>query len=306
MQYDVIGDIHGHAAKLRRLLKALGYQEQGGVYGHPERQAIFLGDFIDRGPAQLETVTIAQAMVTAGTALAVMGNHEFNALAWHTPDPEHPGEFLRRHTEKNRHQHAAFLAEVEHDPSLHAQIMAWFWSLPLYLDLPQLRVVHACWHPGMRAELDSWLNANRCLNPDVLTRASRQERREYTVVEMFLKGLEVPLPAPHYFHDKDGHRRQRVRVRWWDAATNRYPTAALLGKGIRQGLPDIPLPEGVLPGYVGDKPIFFGHYWFTGKPSPLSATVACLDYSAGKGGPLCAYRWQGETVLDEQHFVAVD
>ncbi|WP_234271031.1 metallophosphoesterase [Billgrantia ethanolica] len=83
--YDLIGDIHGHTDALERLLAALDYQERDGLWSHAERQVIFLGDFIDRGPKQVETVRIARAMVEAGQALAVMGNHEFNAVAWQRP-----------------------------------------------------------------------------------------------------------------------------------------------------------------------------------------------------------------------------
>jgi hypothetical protein len=47
---------------------------------------------IDRGPKQLATVDLVRRMVEAGSARGVMGNHEFNAIAWATPDPEHPGK----------------------------------------------------------------------------------------------------------------------------------------------------------------------------------------------------------------------
>jgi hypothetical protein len=117
--FDIIGDIHGQAGKLEALLRKLGYHDRAGARRHSGRQAIFVGDFIDRGPAQMRSVDIARRMVDAGAALAVMGNHELNAIAWHTPDPNMPGEYLRPHHsakwgEKNRQQHAAFLAEVEH------------------------------------------------------------------------------------------------------------------------------------------------------------------------------------------------
>src|SRR5690606_28344666 len=64
---------------------------------------------------------------------------------------DNPGDYLRsrfspEHGNKNRHQQAAFLDEVEHQPELHKEIIEWFLSLPLWLDLPGLRVVHACWH----------------------------------------------------------------------------------------------------------------------------------------------------------------
>ena len=55
MNYDIIGDIHGHAAALKALLQKLGYRENGGAWRHSERQAIFVGDFVDSGPRQLES-----------------------------------------------------------------------------------------------------------------------------------------------------------------------------------------------------------------------------------------------------------
>lgn len=48
--YDLIGDIHGCAQTLERLLERLGYSRQGGVWCHPTRMVIFLGDLVDRGP----------------------------------------------------------------------------------------------------------------------------------------------------------------------------------------------------------------------------------------------------------------
>ena len=55
---------------------------------------------------------------------------------------------------------------------------------------------------------------------------------------------------------------------------------------------------------VEGSPVFIGHYWMTGHPGLQSPRVACVDYSAAKGGPLVAYRWDGEQELDERHFVA--
>ncbi len=63
--YDVIGDVHGHADKLEHLLRQLGYaetpqpQHQRGqsLWSHPGRQAIFIGDLIDRGPASSLTMS---------------------------------------------------------------------------------------------------------------------------------------------------------------------------------------------------------------------------------------------------------
>ena len=48
-KYDIVGDIHGHADKLQRLLQRLGYDERDGIYRHASRQLVFVGDLIDRG-----------------------------------------------------------------------------------------------------------------------------------------------------------------------------------------------------------------------------------------------------------------
>ena len=49
-------------------------------------------------------------------------------------------------------------------------------------------------------------------------------------------------------------------------------------------------------------PVFVGHYWLTGTPTPLAANVACTDYSVAKGGKLVAYRWDGESELSADKF----
>jgi hypothetical protein len=307
MNYDIIGDIHGHADALEVLLRHLGYRHTGGAWRHPERKALFAGDFIDQGPQQRESVDLVRRMVDTGSAQAVMGNHEFNAIAWFTKDPECDGEFLRKHhSAKNRDQHHAFLAAVEGTP-LHEEFVSWFLTLPLFLDLPGLRLVHACWHPAALAHLRRHLEDDR-LTPDTMVQAAKEPKHaaqedtaELTVfkaVEAVLKGIEVPLPAPHKFYDKNGHERHDVRVRWWDNQATDYRRAAMLSPMERDGLPETEIPRHALIGHDGGKPVLVGHYWLTGTPELLSDKVACVDYSVAKGGKLVAYRWDGEQSLD--------
>src|ERR1700674_2912856 len=92
--YDVIGDIHGQAARLEALLTALEYVQRDGTWTHPARTAVFVGDFVDRGPENLRACRIVMAMTAAGTAHAVMGNHDFNAVCLAAPDPDKPDAFL--------------------------------------------------------------------------------------------------------------------------------------------------------------------------------------------------------------------
>ncbi len=215
MTHDIIGDIHGHADKLTALLGKMGYRHRLGAWRHPDRTAIFVGDFIDRGPGQLETIRIVREMLDAGTAQAVMGNHEFNAIAFHTADSEFPGEHLRRRTAKNHKQHKAFLDEAGADSDKHGQLVDWFLTLPLWLDLPSLRVVHACWNPGYMAEIEPCLKPGRRLDRDLVVAASRSGSMEYRVIETLIKGPEIKLPPGQEFRDKDGNLRTELRVKWY-------------------------------------------------------------------------------------------
>jgi hypothetical protein len=319
MSYDIIGDIHGEAGKLEALLRRLEYSERAGCWRHPSRTAVFVGDFIDRGPEQLKTICLVRHMVQEGQALAIMGNHEFNAIAWHTPDPDEPGEYLRPRFRgsigsKNRKQHRRFLDEVEHDPATHADIISWFKTLPLWLELPRLRVVHACWHQRFMDYLAPKLGPRQTLQDALLVPATREpaDKAEkdtpmpsvFKAAEALTKGIEMPLPEGLSFVDNDGERRDRVRVRWWDSEAETYRQAADLPDELRDRVPDAPTPPHARINVPTDRPIFFGHYWRTGQPAPSSRTLACVDYSAAKGGPLVAYRWDGEASLNAGHFVS--
>jgi Calcineurin-like phosphoesterase len=103
---------------------------------------VFVGDLIDRGPEQFEVLDAVRRMVDAGYAQVVLGNHEFNAMGYAVRDPA-TGRHLRPRSEKNRSQHAAFLAAVGEDSTYHWEWVDWFRHLPLPLDLGGIRVVHA-------------------------------------------------------------------------------------------------------------------------------------------------------------------
>ena len=320
MDFDIIGDIHGQFDKLQALLQRLGYQERQGSWRHPERTAIFVGDFIDRGARGVETVRAVRAMVEAGSALAVMGNHELNAIAWHTPDSRDPGEFLRPRSRapwgaKNRGQHQSFLAQVEHDPALHAELVDWFLTLPLWLDLDGIRVVHACWHAPFIDWLSPRLRDGRFLTPDLLMDATTEpldpaEKDNavpsiFKAVEALTKGLEVSIPEEHRFADKDGIVRERVRVGWWDQNAVSLQDIALLPDCKRLALPKLAVPDHVRLTPVDTKPTFFGHYSMVGEPQLLSETAVCVDYSVKLDGRLVAYRWDQGSPLNGANFIAV-
>jgi len=303
VNYDIIGDIHGHYDKLVALLKTLGYRESLRAWRHPDRTAIFVGDLIDRGPKQVDTLRLVHGMVDTGAAMAVMGNHEFNAIAWATPDPEHPGERLRRHGRPgNRTQHKAFLDEVAGKP-LHDETIRWFKTLPLWLDLGAIRVVHACWHNEYVDALRPYLGKGATLTEELIVWANRKGHWAFKAVEALCKGLEVALPTGLSFKDRDGKDRDSIRVRWWEAQPISFKRAALAPAKIVEQIPDDPVPNDRRISAYSGPPVFFGHYWLTQQPAPMTPQVACVDYGAADGGPLVAYRWEGEPELRATHFI---
>ncbi|MGA7965733.1 MAG: metallophosphoesterase [Gammaproteobacteria bacterium] len=310
--YDIIGDIHGQADALQALLKKLGYYDWGGVWRYPggARQAIFVGDYIDRNANARQVLDIVRRMTESGEALAVMGNHEFDAVAYHTPDPEHPGEYLRPHSEKEREQHHVFLEEVENSKTEHDAAIAWFRSLPMWLDLGELRVVHASWVARYREVIEREAAPDVHLSDALLVKANRKGSEECEAVECLLKGLNVRMPKGVVCRDNYGRFRTRARARWWLNETPKLLSDAIVASpAMMRQIADVPW-SGTWPadaGYAEDAPpVFIGHYWQDGEPEPLADNVACVDYSAAKAGKqLVAYRWDGALRLRKSYFVSV-
>ncbi|HSJ15554.1 MAG TPA: polynucleotide kinase-phosphatase [Longimicrobiales bacterium] len=87
--FDIIGDVHGCLNELVGLLGELGYavrveDEDAGARYHVDapdgRTAVFLGDLVDRGPDTPGVLKLVMAMVQAGSALCVPGNHDMKLV----------------------------------------------------------------------------------------------------------------------------------------------------------------------------------------------------------------------------------
>lgn len=284
----------------------MGYAEQRGVYRHPERQAVFCGDLIDRGPQIVDAVSIVRRMVEAQAAQVVMGNHEFNAIAWHTPRRDEPSEYFRRHTERTTHQHQATLDQFEdHDLP---DVLDWFRRLPVALDLGAIRVVHACWDDACLQVIHETLQPASPFDDEFLTLALLKEAHPVRhAVERVLKGPEVRLPDGVRVIDKEGTSRGTVRIRWYEPA-DQYPSLDRYAFPDETRLSGVDIPTGARPcPYPDDAPpLFIGHYWLSPEHSPLlRPNIACLDLSVAKGGRLCAYRFDGESRLTPDHLMSV-
>jgi hypothetical protein len=268
---DVVGDVHGEVEALEQLLWRLGYSSEG---LHPEgRRLVFVGDLTDRGPDSPAVVALVRRLVEAGRAQCVLGNHEFNILAW---CPKTETSWLRDDVEPFRHQ-GVVVPQAKVEGREREDILAFFRALPLALERPDVRVVHACWDAGMvgrvRGETDvvGLYEQYRAAIEDGLRREGVGDELEGTLahqnrnpVKLLTSGPEERSPVAW---ELNGKVRFERRVAWWE----QYRDGALC---------------------------LFGHYWRTTLPgeAPVErlfedtppnealgpGPAMCIDYSAGK------------------------
>ena len=301
---DIIGDIHGHADELVELLNKLGYEKEDGVYRHSTRKVLFVGDYIDRGPKIKETLEIIRAMVDSGNAIALMGNHEYNALCFHFQETE--GGHLRKHLIKNIIQHYETLKQFQNKQKEYEEYLEWFKTLPLFYETETFRAVHACWDDDNIKYLRKKLMDGR-LTDHLLLQSVKKGTHLNKAIEETLKGREMKMPPGLFFADKDGTERNEIRIKWWEnPAEMTYKSISIEPL---DNLPELPIDITNLNTTnfysVEDKKVFFGHYWLKGEPSLYKQNICCLDYSVAKQGKLVAYRLDNENVLEANKFVFV-
>ncbi|MGK9064208.1 metallophosphoesterase [Stutzerimonas chloritidismutans] len=308
--YDLIGDVHGCAHTLVHLLDLLGYRQHGGVWRHPRRQVIFLGDIIDRGPRIREALHLVHDMVDAGQAICIMGNHEFNALGWFTPAPPESGRtYVRDHTPRYAKLLEQTFEQFEHYPDEWRAFREWFLELPLYLESERFRVVHACWDNQVIDPLRERLQDGR-IDPAFLADAAFPDRFAAKALDRLLRGTDMPLPKGVTLTSEEGFTRSVFRTKFWEENPQTYGDVVFQPDGLPEQAARMPLSQSQksrLFLYGPNDPLLFvGHYWRSGTPAPIRPNLACLDYSAVKYGKLVAYRLDREHLLDPAKFVWVE
>lgn len=308
--YDLIGDVHGCAHSLERLLAQLGYQRQAGVWRHPRRMALFLGDIIDRGPHIREALHLVHDMVAAGEALCIMGNHEYNALGWVTPAPaDSRRHFVREHTPRHKRLLQQTLEQFEGHPGDWHDFLAWFYQLPLFIDAGRFRLVHACWDGGLIESLRKQYPDGRIDQAFVQASAVAGSFAN-RVFERLLRGTDMRLPQGLTLTSEEGFSRAFFRTKFWEDNPQTYGDVVFQPDALPEDVARTPLSpadRNRLLQYGLDQPMLFvGHYWRRGRPAPIRANLACLDYSAVMAGKLVAYRLDEERQIDPDKFVWVE
>ena len=302
--YDIIGDIHGHYDLLLNMLQTLGYEPNGGTFKHPDRKVIFTGDIINRGPKIRKTVNLVRGMVESGNAQCILGNHELNAILYGTMDKN--GKFLQKHLPRFQLPLMKTLDEYKKYPGEFNEIIKWFRTLPLYLDLGELRVVHGAWIDSHIETLNHFLAGETKLKKSFLkTYITNKELN--TAVNEIIKGVEMQLPKDLLLKDNKAIIRRSYRIKWWTDPTGK--TFRNIAFGNQFDLPAYTIPPEVLPTtypYSPDAPpVFLGHYCLNKKKVIYQNNICCVDNCVTRTNQLTAYRWQGERQLTAEYLIKV-
>jgi len=307
--YDLIGDIHGCGLTLIDLLEQMGYSKRNGVYQHPKRKVVFLGDIVDRGPNIRLACHIVRDMVEGGHADIVMGNHEYNIVTYLSEAPAGMRQpYLRPHTPRNNFIVEQTLEQFANYPQEFNEMLEWFLTIPLFREYEHFRVVHACWDHDMIAEYKRRYGGN------TITKSMLQESVDtstflYQFLDRMLRGTSLKLPGGRSMTAKDGMVRQFFRTKFWAGDPQRYNDVVFQPDPLPEDLQHALLSEAEKDQLLfygpDEKPLFIGHYWMSGLPKPIVPNIACLDYSAVKYGRLVAYRMDTETQLQQGKFAWV-
>lgn len=131
----IIGDVHGHYEGLMTLLEAIAPGTNDQVY--------FLGDLIDRGPDSSQVVSFVQQ----SRYECLLGNHEQLML-----DAFPGGRAFTPALQAWLYSGGKSTISSYADAGLLLEHVEWFKTLPTYLDLGDLWLVHAGVHPRLPLE----------------------------------------------------------------------------------------------------------------------------------------------------------
>jgi serine/threonine protein phosphatase 1 len=135
----VIGDVHGHYEGLMTLLNAITPDSDDQVY--------FLGDLIDRGPQSAQVVEF----VKSSSYQCLLGNHEYLLL-----EAFPNGQFFAPALQAWLQSGGRSTVASYGDTGILLEHVEWIRTLPTYLDLGDIWLVHAGVHPDMPLSQQSY------------------------------------------------------------------------------------------------------------------------------------------------------
>lgn len=321
--FDIVGDVHGRFDAMMELVTDIGYSVQSdGALEHEggDRQLIFVGDLINKGPQNKDVLDVVRASEGVGTARAILGNHELFHICYARTGAD--GEFLTPHSEKADRFLKTFLDEFPFGSDVHKDAIDWMAQLPVYIDLPDAKVFHAMHSSQDIERLHAYMNPDQSLRDEAFELHGSMKKDGYKhhgekvdvfwAMERTLFGSRIATSDAMRAADYT----KRWRVNWWVGAdADSEKLLGVDGHGLNQDFIDdlsarlsrlrtqqrhaFEVPDGLS---------FFGHYSLRSEPAVTSEKALCLDFSgADNRGVLTAYRFnEGDTEFNDDQLVSVD
>lgn len=303
LQLDFIGDVHGYYDELVEFLKTLQYENIDGVWQHPDRKAVFVGDFVNRGPNSREVLYLVKSMVNNRKGYAILGNHELNMLGYFSTRKN--GRPIANLPSSTRAQMDDIKKQFNNDKELNSYIK-WLKKLPFYIDYGSARVVHAYWGDKNIRIIDTILAKSK-LTKQRINEIFNKDTDFAKAVWQTTHGVEIDLPKDFIIKDSKNIRRTTFRIKWWESPEN--GTFKSVGFGNKFVLPEYTIPSQLLSPFeiypLKAPLVIFGHYCIDSGPVIIRNNICCIDSClAGKGTKLSGYRWQGEHKLVPNNLIS--
>lgn len=303
--YDIIGDVHGQATLLKKLLKQLGYQKTSGFFKHPERKAIFVGDFTNRGSEIRQTLQIVRQMVEGGSAFAILGNHEINNILYHLKNEIR--EPILNKIGKRYVSVTQTILEFKPYPEEWKEMRKWLRTLPLFLEFDGLRIIHAYWSDANIEVIKEQLPAGKIPRQVFRNLVLEPKSALSQAILQSTRGIYMILPPDLKIYDHRNRFHRFFRVKWWQSPKGL--TFSDWSFESKFHLPHYTIPPEIYPEfeiYPDDAPpVFFGHYCRGKGPHVITPNICCVDACVTSRQTLAAYRWNGEMALSADNLVIV-
>ncbi|WP_026436830.1 metallophosphoesterase [Acidovorax sp. JHL-9] len=290
---DIVGDIHGEIDALEQLLPHLGYDAQG---QHPGgRTLVFVGDFCDRGPDSPAVLMRVAQLVASGRAVAVIGNHEINLLRNDAKDGA--GWYFDARLASDEGKYAPFARPTAGE---RAAIVAFLSTLPVALERPDLRIVHAAWLPGqiaaarqlppgsVRSEYDHWeAEVRRQAQDGTLARRMAAERQQWP------HDLEDPLHKPPFLQahaDNELLKAMLNPLKVLTSGVERQGTDPFVAGGKWRFVERMAWWDS----YTDATPVVVGHYWRRPVVAAPDTLGSLTPEEAGLFGHIPPFAWHGQ------------
>jgi hypothetical protein len=188
----------------------------------------------------------------------------------------------------------------------------WLKSLPLFLELNGFRVIHATWDDQMIERLRYYSNSQGQLRDETWQEALTKGTLLHSAIRVLLKGASISPPTLLQKEVRNVKLRKKYRICWWSKNVSSWQRILCSARDAKV-FSHTPLPSHFpFKSEYNEKQsaLFIGHYWFKGTPKPLKRNLACVDYSACRGGKLTAYVWNhadkpNENGLRADRFISV-